>query len=153
MSFVSGNNTFFHYSLIQCILWRLKVGLSKIRAFKQLYLKHGGWKQILNVNHFICTTWGQSQPINWSLKRCGISLAWTLVPFFFILSKLQKIQLLATTQLLSSDSVAQIQGWLCGLARFTDRFLKRETTMLNFLAACAFPGFRVRGWHDYWEVE
>lgn len=44
-----------------------------------------------------------------------------------------------------SDSAAQSQGWLCGLARFTDRLLKREATMSNFLAAWALPGFGVGG--------
>lgn len=43
-----------------------------------------------------------------------------------------------------SHSAAQIQGWLCGLARFTDA-LKKEATMWNFLAARALRDLESEG--------
>lgn len=77
----------------------LKHSYQKLELSDGSIWKQRGWKQILNVNHFICATWGLPQLMNWSLKRCVLSLASTLL--FFYISKLQKIQLLATTQLLS----------------------------------------------------
>lgn len=76
-----------------------------------------------------------------------------VVFFFLFLNQAAENPIISNNPItFPSDSAAQIQGWICGLARFTDRLLKREATMLNFLAACALPGFRVRGWHDHWEV-
>ncbi len=126
----------------------------KSELSRKRFLKHRGWKQILNVNHFICATWGLPRPTNWSLKGCGFVLAWTLVVMVFFFSNQAAENPIISNNPITfpSDSAAQIQGWICGLARFTDRLLKREATMSNFLAACALPGFGVRGWHDHWEV-
>lgn len=101
----------------------------------------------------MCTTWGLPQPMNWSLKGCGFVLAWTLVViFFFFLNQAAENPIISNNPItFPSDSAAQIQGWICGLARFIDRLLKREATMSNFRAACALPGFGVWGWHDHWE--
>lgn len=86
----------------------------------------------------------------YELKLKGL-LAWTLVVmcfffFFFFLNQAAENPIISNNPItFPSDSAAQIQGWICGLARFTDRLLKREATMSNFLAACALPGFGVRG--------
>lgn len=82
-------------------------------------------------------------------------LAWTLVvmcvasfffcPFFFFYQAAENPIISNNPITFPSDSAAQIQGWICGLARFTDSLLKRAATMSNFLAACALPGFGVRG--------
>lgn len=86
-------------------------------------------------------------------RGAGLFLPGHWLLWFFSLNQAAENPIISNNPItFPSDSAAQIQGWICGLARFTDRLLKREATMSNFLAACALPGFGVRGWHDHWEV-
>lgn len=50
--------------------------------------------------------------------------------FFFLFDQAAENPIISNNPItFPSDSAAQIQGWICGLARFTDRLLKREATM------------------------
>lgn len=113
----------------------------KLELSRKHYLK-----QILNVNHFMCAIC-DLKPKGEQARSCLDIGCYVFFSFFFLfLNQAAENPIISNNPItFPSDSAAQIQGWICGLARFTDRLLKREATMSNFLAACALPGFGVRG--------
>lgn len=66
----------------------------------------------------------------YELKPSGLqqaTSAWTLASY---LNRAAENPVISNNPItFSSDSAAQIQGWICGLARFTNRLPKKEATM------------------------
>lgn len=53
--------------------------------------------------------------------------------FFFFFNQAAENPIISNNPItFPSDSAAQIQGWICGLARFTDRLLKRGSNNVEF---------------------
>lgn len=97
----------------------------KITELSGSTILNRGWKQILNVNHFICATWALTRPMNWGLKGCRLALLGHGLLCFF--GQAAENPIISNNPItFPLDSAAQIQGWICGLARFTNRLLKRK---------------------------